>query len=331
MHCIICRLEKADGNEHVIPKALGGSFVTTRVCTGCDNALGNRADQGLIHQYLVEQRRAELSLRGNNRTVPNPMKNSLNRPMVSQQNPNHRLQIVHSVAGEFETKTLPHVDFDVQVISDTECRVELKEFYLDPADWHNAENIVKSALRKKGIRNDDFLQTVWEVFQQNVVGKTETIPFEIPFQIRTGGHHIGLLKIAYEISWHWLGDRWLDDPIANTMRNALRGDDAALAEVQGKVTDAEEVLTLGGCDNRRTHLLFTFPALGKYFVTVRLLDVFNAFFLVTNDAARYSHPKLDAILMDAVARKYRERTFASLLQAPEPETNEPAESDGAQG
>ncbi len=84
MTCIICRAEKAPSPEHVIPRALGGSFVIRRVCRECNNALGAKnIDQGLIEHNASVERRVALQLAGNRGTVPDPIGDAISHSIAT--------------------------------------------------------------------------------------------------------------------------------------------------------------------------------------------------------------------------------------------------------
>ena len=45
MKCIICKEEKNESDEHIIPEALGNKkLITKRVCKDCNNRLGYNVD-----------------------------------------------------------------------------------------------------------------------------------------------------------------------------------------------------------------------------------------------------------------------------------------------
>lgn len=318
MKCIICLKEKParnDRGEHVIPKALGGSFRIDRVCKDCDNGFGGDADAGLVNHFKIEHRRQELNLRGHRGSVPDPLARILKTPFMKIDDPNHRLMMVaNSVSGQYSPRTIPKVEFDVEVHPGNMYRIELKHFYVDHGDSDKTEVYVRSALRKKGVNDEVVLQRAWDRLAPTLESKEEQVLFQAPFAIKIGGHQFGLLKIAYEMAWYWLGDAWIDDPIAGAMRDLLTGIISASNPLQSAVfDDPDKILIVRGDDPRLIHAIYLLPFRLGYLVGIRLFDIFTAVFIITNNARNYTHPKSDAIIMSAVERRHEETTFYDLM------------------
>lgn len=316
MLCIVCLNEKAPGAEHVIPYAIGGSFTISRVCTECDNALGKRADAGLTKQFQMVERREELKLRGHRGTVPDPIAAALRKPVSLDNNPDHRVIVEKDAApGEYRTRTAPRVEFEVEEHPGKLYRIELKKFFVDGQDSDKAEMLVRSGLRKAGLKDTAIHDKVWAQLAPTLeLSEERDASVTVPIVQNLGGHQLGMVKIAYETAWHWLGESWLDDPTAHAMRAGLRKKPGAMREVLVRVQEPYETLSLPGYDVRKTHLVFIIGGRGNGVVSVRIMDVFSVLFLVTQQVARYAPPSKNAILMDAVNRTHREGSLAMLLQ-----------------
>ncbi|MHC2336995.1 HNH endonuclease [Bradyrhizobium sp. USDA 4454] len=70
MRCIFCLEERPPSQEHVFPRAIGGSLTIHRVCDQCNSELGTRVDAALGDFLPVRARRAKLGLAGNSGVVP---------------------------------------------------------------------------------------------------------------------------------------------------------------------------------------------------------------------------------------------------------------------
>ena len=65
MKCIICKEERNESDEHIIPEALGNKkLITKRVCKDCNNRLGYNVDDYLVNHPLVKLLRIDHNLLG---------------------------------------------------------------------------------------------------------------------------------------------------------------------------------------------------------------------------------------------------------------------------
>ena len=65
MKCIICRENKDESEEHIIPEALGNKkLITKRVCEECNNKLGTNVDNYLTNHPIVKLIRTNEELYG---------------------------------------------------------------------------------------------------------------------------------------------------------------------------------------------------------------------------------------------------------------------------
>lgn len=321
MTCIICRTEKTSSPEHVIPRALGGSFVIHRVCRDCNNGLG-AVDRGLIEHHASVERRVSLQLEGNRGTVPDPVAEAIRRPIATNI-PNVNVRLSREAEG-YRVRVERHVDVTLVEQPNGQTRIDIN-LVVDENDGGNAEMYLRSALRKAGIRDEDRLAAICAETLPRLEMRQGPATIGVPVKKNDGGHHLGITKIAYEVAHHWLGDAWLDDPIAITMRRALGGDKTAGG--QFKIGDGSSIerpritrdpnvpfeqLALG-YEPERTHLITLYPIANKLFVCVWLLDAFCGMMLVTDDAAPYELPEFSGIGMDVVLRQYEE--FQTIMPA----------------
>jgi hypothetical protein len=322
MMCIICRAERSSSPEHVIPRALGGSFVIHRVCHQCNNALGARnVDQGLVEHNTSVERRVALQLAGNRGKVPDPIGDAIRHP-IDTGIPNVKVRLSREPEG-YRVKVEPRAD--VTLTEGPPGRTKLDINLIIDADDDRAEMRLRSALRKSGIKDEANLRQICDEVLPQLELRHGPATIGVPVKKNEGGHYLGITKIAYEMAHYWLGDSWLDDPIAADMRRALGGDRTASGRFKiGDGTTIErprittdpatpfEKLPLG-YDPARTNLITLYRIDNTFSVCVYLLDAFSAMFLVTENAAAYERPKYDAVGMDVGLRRYEE--FQTVMPA----------------
>ena len=315
MLCIVCmtvKQSRTSGGEHVVPYALGGSFTIDRVCLDCDNRLGNSADAGLVNLTTIERRRVELQLAGQSGVVPDPVRRTLKRKLVGVHDPKHRLVLREGLQpGEVVAKTLPHVEFAAQHFPEG-MLIQATRVYIDPSDADKAEMLAKSALRKAGIKDEKAVEGIAREFAASLEPVEYLHEFKISVPVRVGGHQQGLLKIAYELAWYWLGDTWLDDPTAVAMRDSLNGR-IPKTKLFGKLLDDPKagVFAVDG-DPRVVHFAYVAPFENRLVLFVHIFDLVAAGFVVASDAMKYEFPTMNAIVMQNLQRQYEETTFGPL-------------------
>lgn len=315
MLCIICMTEKSrrkSGGEHVIPYSLGGSFTIDRVCVDCDNRLGNKVDAGLINLSSIEKRRAELELAGHRGTPPDPLRHALKMPLTSTADPMFRVRLqCGAEPGEVVAKMLPVVEFDVQRFPEGTL-IQPSRVYIDPSDLNKAEALATRALRKAGITDEVAIEKMAREFAESLQTVEEMHTFAGQVEVRVGGHEDGLLKIAYELAWYWLGDAWLYDPAAVAMRDKLNGR-VPSEPIRGKIYDDPDVAIIAReGDPRVVHVAYVYEHDGQLLTFVRIFDLITAGVAVSADASKYKVPNKNAIVMQNVQRQYEEVTFGPI-------------------
>jgi hypothetical protein len=262
VRCIIClegKPARADGTgEHVVSKALGGSFTITSVCEDCDNRLGGTADAWLAGHVSILQRRQQLNLRGHRGTVPDPVMQALKKPHPVEGEDGLMARLRQDPeTGASRMVTDPRVELAVSRSADGSVTVDLEAsaFKLAAEDRHLAEKLVKKALRRKGVAEPAVVEELWTQLEARLIENEGVIQGIATIRLRTGGHHLGVAKIAYEMAWRWLGDAWLDDPTSVPLRQALNGDASALARAQGFLHD-DVNFAWTATEGYRKHVIF---------------------------------------------------------------------------
>jgi len=287
-------------------------------------------DQGLVEHNASIERRVALQLAGNRGRVPDPMANSISRPIATEI-PNIKVRLSRESEG-YRARVERYVD--VKLVESPDGKTEISvNLIVDSDDEGNAEMYLRSALRKAGVRDELTISQICAkaLPQLELRHGPETIG--VPVKKNEGGHHLGMTKIVYEMAHYWLGDTWLDEPIAVAMRRALLGDKTAGGRFtigDGKSMDRPRVLTNPaasfeeqplGYDPCTTNIMTLYPIGSNLYVCIWLLDAFSAMFLVTENAAAYGRPDYDAVGMDVGLRQSKEfRTVMPIFPAMEPPT-----------
>lgn len=319
MHCIICRSEKprrtGDG-EHPIPLALGGSWTIDRVCIECDNTFGMSFDARLSKLTAIEERRIELKLEGHSGKLPNRLREALRQPVQVTDDPHHRVKVSLKEDGSYDVFTIPNIEFEIIVNPDGSWAAALAphRMVLDPRNRDSAEEMIakrlQQALADRGITADpDEIKGASAHLAASLTLVANQKAVSVPYTIRTGGHGPALLKIIYEAAWYWLGDPWLDDPIARAMNASLRGDETI--SLQGRVRDGVDVrFDLGNLPQREAHVIFLLCSNGKFIVECQLFDLISGGFVITEHSTAYKTPETDAIVMDAPGGYFTEHKMS---------------------
>jgi hypothetical protein len=105
---------------------------------------------------------------------------------------------------------LPNVEFEVQSMPTGMYRIQATKFHLNSRET-KTEQIVKRAPRRAGLVDEKAVNKFWNLFAPSPTQCTERVALKSTVKTNLSGHRLGVLKIAYEMAWHWLGDTWLND------------------------------------------------------------------------------------------------------------------------
>jgi len=319
MLCIFCMLEKPErkSGEHIFPVGIGGAFTVKRVCQHCDSRLGNFADSPLQRQFDVEQRRIEFKLRGHRGTVPDPVAEAIKRPLPHPTEPGQRIRIRRADDGSTTIESVTHIEYETGIENGRRWIKATSNTVINPRDSDSVPILSRSALRKIGILDEAVVEAVTRDLIESLETHNQSITVAVPVPMRKGGHQLGLLKIAYELAWLWLGDLWLEDPTARAMRRILAGDTTASGDVTLNASmDLGEILEIAGLNPRTTHIAFLSPAFGRLMLTIRLFDAHTIGVIVTDDPRKYRLYTENVLVNDTTARQAYQCTMEQLIGKP---------------
>jgi len=199
--CIFCTNIKpiAEFNkEHIFPDAIGGRIVILNVCTDCNSRLGNQTDHHLTDDILIQLFRNKHQIGG----TPNPFPEgrSLDDPR----------QIVY--ADMRDGVLVPKLP--VQKIETNEPGII--RFTGEEKDYKAIKVAVDKTLRRNNLpslTDEEFKERLCET---PISGMTVNFTFDA-FHLERA-----LAKIAYEMTWRWLGDSYIDDDLAQEIRQFVQ-------------------------------------------------------------------------------------------------------------
>lgn len=148
------------------------------------------------------------------------------------------------------------------------------------------EKIAQRARKQAGLGpySEDEIQALLASARQNM--RTIEQP-EVLYTVKmdTWDYQRGMCKIMYELAWLWLGDAYIDDPVAEMLRTVIvSGTEQRIA---GRITmgTVEPPLSLWNGE-RKAHIGTQQD--DRFFVGVRVFDLVSGMLAVTNRASEYS-------------------------------------------
>lgn len=314
MRCFFCLEDRPPSDEHVFALAIGGNYVTRRVCKPCNDLLGREVDARLVNHPLIAFRRSQLSLAGNSGKVPDAVVTLLGHGVLAAE-PEQRIRIVRNAGNDMyearvlyrETRhDLPDGGQQVHVVLDAGEGVA------------GVRKVIRRIRQREGLPplSDDELDRL----ASEAVANIQTIEHpevRVGLRLPLDGYPRALLKIAYELACTWLGDTYLGDPMAEVIRDAVLG----RMGMEGSGVKGRTLLGLKGsallpwAAHPDSHIAFTSTVQGCILVSLKVFDTFSASFVVSERAALYGmdtdNPDLHRFLrIDTRTRGKEETTLA---------------------
>nr|WP_088326081.1 HNH endonuclease [Bacillus cereus] len=207
--CIFCRGMKEDFNiEHVFPDGIGGHFTINRVCISCNSRLGSQVDHHLTNHILMVMLRNQYNIRGKKGALP---------PVVKYgELANDREQKVH-----FSTNSDGIIDAvrllpkkEIMEEKNGDMRILISG---DKTDERAHRKSVNTLLKRKNLP-----EMTHEEYKDSLQSEQITSSINTTLSIDFSQYIRTIAKIAYEMTWHWLGDSYIDDPQAAIIRDYIQ-------------------------------------------------------------------------------------------------------------
>ena len=297
MRCIFCLRpfvapERIETIEHVFPEAMGGCLTIGRVCKPCNDYLGAKIDITLTGSFPVIVKRSLFSIPGKRGYVPNAFSHLLEKPQLVGDRDQGIYFKADPVSGWPRLHLKPKIK--ERLLGET-VQIDLT---VDERDRDKVPDILRRAAKRAGKSITD--EQIAEGMARSVITALHTPLIKSSGSLSMPDVRLGLLKIAYELAWRWLGDQWLDDPIAAEMRRTLLAPqpvgDMALRGTVGKAEGNEvfELLRL----EPSVHVALTGIVGRSAMIVVRVFDLMAANFVVTDQLHRYDPARQEGFFIE---------------------------------
>lgn len=310
MRCIFCSEERPPSREHIFSLAVGGTITTDRVCAGCNSILGSRVDSALNNFLPVRTRRAELGLAGNSGEPPSMFEMLLGDQTLIGSQASRIHTSLNKVTGRLDHRQLYH-STDVVMPDGKKAR----QITLDERDKNRIPTIIQRERKRSGLPplSPEELSIKASEYSVNIV-EHPLIQVNIPVSFAFLRH--AMMKIAYEFAFLWLGESYLDDPLAVELRDAILNEDISSTDsLKGYVGVAESCPAFKfWTPHKAHHLAFSSVVPGAVIVAARVFDIYAVVMPVSRDVSRYASTDADAmkvpfLVIDAATGRTIETTF----------------------
>lgn len=273
-------------------------MVIDEVCKSCNSDLGTYVDSGLVNNSLIAMKRHALSLSGKEGEIPNPFgKATLNE------------------------ESLPNIDviFDPRKPSEERIFVPTRVEYTDNVDGSKKVEIVLDTCNEQELSkmiekmSDRWNKKGFELSPaQRSDQSFENPKLTIKKEVQKDAHIRGLLKIAYEVSYKFLGEQYLSEPISQKIRDILRLKEQnvtseELANYQLRGTSGWgrcELLESISLIDTASHYALFLPDYNCISCTVQIFDSFYATFQVSDNPYQLTSEEARIIQINAQTKVY---------------------------
>lgn len=290
MLCIFCLNDKPPSEEHVFPEAIGGTLTIDRVCRECNNLLNARADRDLIQHPFVKMRRATLRIPDKRGRTLDPFADVFGTGTIVGDGRGQKVSIrLDPVTRRPTLRLFPHKIEKVGPDGEKEF-----EYKIDARDAHKLPTILQRERKRLG--RPELSPSALDAAVSEVLSRSRTVA-ETPvirhqMMLKETDPRRGILKIAYELAWLWLGDEYLHDESAQNLRRVILSDrpidDPGLPEICGTMSTREAVPALVPWnDVPNVHLAVINAARNRVGIALRVFKALSAVVIVSEQWARY--------------------------------------------
>ena len=299
MRCIFCLNERPPGNEHIFAHAIGGTMRTDRVCelgshrrsiVQLETRHRSRCSprqSPTHHNTAVGTQASELF-----RKVPDAVDALLGRDGVLANDHSQKVHLVPNKTGQLEPRLLYNKK-TIELPGDAKQH----QIVIDAAGGaaEVRKIIVRELARAQRDNSAIKLPTDAEIDRivERCVQGAQTIEHpEVFYRLKFDMASIrrGILKIAYELAFLWLGESYLDDPMAAILRSVVRdGADAKTLGIRGTIKLADEIESLRPwAADVNCHIAFSSIVDRQVVtITVKIFDTVSAVIVVSEQPDKY--------------------------------------------
>ncbi len=263
-------MELNEGNkskEHIFPEAIGGCIVIfDAVCKNCNERLGSFVDSHLTNHWYVQLYRLLYKIPGKDGVIPNPFGIGALASDKTQR-----------INYKFSPDGIPlGVFLEINKLESTINGTKIFKYTLDNSKGEELLNILtKKVKRLREQYKDKIKFESLEFFKGNIENPS------IIYKKKLSDYkwQICILKIAYELTFKFLGEKYLSNPTAKKFRNLL-----SLEEISKKDLMKSEIKRAMSYTINSESLPFIDNAeylhAGHFFINSRLycfIRIFNIF------------------------------------------------------
>lgn len=201
MRCIICREEKDESEEHIIPEALGNKkLITNRVCEECNNKLGTNVDNYLTNHPIVKLIRKNENLLG---------KSEKDIKFFSG------VEVDEETGLKYDMKSGKPI-LQPRMISGSDGHIRV-----EAANAKVGFDYFKKVMKRKGYSDEQ----IDKFCEKAITGEIKLIQppkFKKDASIDLSRLRLSAIKIAYEYAFSVLGEKYIDDDVAILFSRELK-------------------------------------------------------------------------------------------------------------
>ena len=293
--------------------AIGGTFTIDRVCVDCNSWLGANVDAALTDHLMIVVRRWQLGLAGNSGAVPDGIRAVLGKGVLAS-DPTRRFVLeTNPETGKLEHRGLYH---SKEITREDGTRI--KQIMIDAKDAGQIGTILQRERKRAGVpplSSEELEKEVSQILSQGVQTlERPELRHEIAVDIAQ--YRRAIFKIAYELACTWIGNGYLEDPVAAKLRNVVLGQlDEKDAGLSGQINLGVDLapLMLWSAD-AESHIAFVTVTGSSLVIFIRIFDSFSALIEASRQAEQYAHGQLDPAVVrfvgiNPVSGKVRESSF----------------------
>jgi hypothetical protein len=296
MKCIFCLQEESATEEHVFPLAIGGHLTTDRVCRLCNSTLGTSADVPLVEHPLVLFKRRQLKIPDRAGNIPDVIGKFVKEGTLTE-DPSQKFRLSADHDSDGVRIELLHGEKEIGLPDGR----KIKQFSVDASDLDIARKTLGKIIQRERKRNgltqlstEELDILISGVIKQEPHGLMNPV-IDSTVNLDMFGFKMGLLKIAYELAFRWLGEDYLGDSIAAQIRAVLmaRSREQAIAVaglLRGEMASPYDSLAHAFTpwnDDPNAHVAFSRVVKNSIIMFVRIFTAVAGTVVVTDNAARY--------------------------------------------
>lgn len=309
MKCIFCcKVKPGTGfsDEHVFPEAIGGRLILKNtVCTDCNSQYGHGSDSDLSNHVFSELNRLKYKIKGKSGKVPNPLNNG---HVVGKED--HKVKYTMTNDGN------PASLFTVTKLEKERIGSGLRfTGHIDGSKATQLEEMVRLACKRNGVVTSE--EEFKKLRNLPTISSDQEICIPLTFDLIK--YKKGILKIIYELSYYWLGDKYLSDPAAQQIKEILKDQRnidelEGVYDIRGKIDFIKDQSIFPFWeDNPESHIAFLWQYDRVLMIYVRIFYAFEGFIHISNNPELYKIEEGNFIEIDTKSNRMEESSFLQQL------------------